>query len=119
MKALLFSLTFLVAQVTAAAADDLPKIGSEKLCKARSAGVRMMKSAELESVADCIRGESDARQQLGAIWDRTDSAIRRRCKAQAVALGTLSYLDLLTCIQTADDLKSPAPKSPSDPARRK
>ena len=119
MKALLASIVLLLAQLTTAAADTAPKIDSEKLCKARSDGVKMMKSAELESVADCVRGENDAKRQLGSVWDKTDSAIRNRCKAQAAALGTLSYLDLLTCIQMADDLKSPAPgaKTPNNPSR--
>jgi len=112
MKALLLSFAILGAALMAAlaaSADTMPKIGSEKLCKARSAGEKMMHLAELETVADCVREENEAKQTLGALWDATDRAIRNRCKADAVALGTLSYLDLLTCIQTANDLKSPLP----------
>jgi hypothetical protein len=115
MKALLLSLAIVGAPLTAASADPMPKIGSEKLCKARSAGEKMMHLAELESVADCVRDENQAKETLGALWDATDRTIRNRCKADAVALGTLSYLDLLTCIQTANDLKSPLPgKKPAD-----
>jgi len=107
MKALLLSLAILGAALPAAFADTMPKISSEKLCKARSAGEKMMHLAELETVADCVREENQAKETLGALWDATDRATRNRCKADSVALGTLSYLDLLTCIQTANDLKSP------------
>ncbi len=122
MKALPLALVVLGAPLAAAAADTMPKIGSEKLCKARSAGEKMMHLTELESVADCVRAENQAKEALGALWDTTDRAIRNRCKADSVALGTLSYLDLLTCIQTANDLKSPLPvvKPPSsNPSPRK
>jgi hypothetical protein len=121
MKVLPLALAMLGALLVSAAADTMPKIGSEKLCKARAAGEKMMHLAELESVADCVREENQAKEALGALWDATDRTIRDRCKADSVALGTLSYLDLLTCIQTANDLKSPLPavKPPSsNPSRR-
>ncbi len=109
MKAIPLALAILSAPLAAAAADTMPKISSEKLCKARSAGEKMMHLAELESVADCVRAENRAKETLAALWNATDSVIRNRCKADSIALGTLSYLDLLTCIQTANDLKSPLP----------
>ena len=121
MKALPLALAMLGTTLVAAAADTMPKIGSEKLCKARSAGEKMMHLAELESVADCVREENQAKETLGALWDATDRTIRDRCKADSVALGMLSYLDLLTCIQTANDLKSPLPakEPPGKPSPRR
>jgi hypothetical protein len=118
MKIPLLSLALLTAQLTTAIADTMPKISSETLCKARSDSDRMMKFAELQSVADCVREENNAKQKLDSVWSTTDSKVRNRCKADALALGTLSYVDLLTCIQMADDLKSPSPgaKSPSSPS---
>jgi hypothetical protein len=116
MRTLFLSLAVMMSQWTAAAADPLPKIASEKLCKARSADEKMMKFVELQSVPDCIREENEAKQKLGAVWDTTDSTTRNRCKAQAIALGTLSYVDLLTCIQTAEDIKS-QPPGKTNPSR--
>jgi hypothetical protein len=113
MKVALLSLAILGAQVTTPIADSVPKIGSEKLCKARAAEDRMRKFAELQSVADCIREQNDARDRLGPAWSASDRAVRNRCKAQSVALGTLSYVDLLICIQMAEDLKSPLPGAKS------
>ena len=107
MKAALLSLAILGTQLTTPVADSLPKIGSEKLCKARAAEDRMRKFAELESVEDCVREQNDARQKLDSAWSATERAVRNRCKAQSIALGTLSYVDLLICIQMAEDLKSP------------
>jgi hypothetical protein len=126
MKALILSPAILFAIIgapstTAAADAALPKIGSEKLCKARAAGDKMMKFAELQSVADCIQEENDAKQRLGPVWSATGATIRTRCKADAVALGTLGYVDLLTCIQTEQDLKSQSSgtKSPGGPSSGK
>jgi hypothetical protein len=113
MKAALLSLAILGAQLTTSAADSLPKIGSEKLCKARAAEDRMRKFAELQSVDDCVREQNDARERLGPAWSATERAVRTRCKAQSIALGMLSYVDLLICIQMVEDLKSPSPGSNS------
>jgi hypothetical protein len=121
MKMPLLLFTLLASQWTTAMADTMPKINSEKLCKARSASDRLMKFAELQSIADCVREENNAKQKLDSVWSTTDGKVRNRCKADAAALGTLSYVDLLTCIQMAEDLKSPSPgpKSPSSPSTNK
>ncbi len=106
MKALLLSLAILAAQWTMAAADTMPKINSEKLCKARSAAEKLTKLAQLQTVPDCVKEENDARERLGHVWETTKSTVRNRCRSDAIALGTLNYVDLLTCIQMAEDLKS-------------
>ena len=67
MKALFLSFAILGAALAAASADTMPKIGSEKLCKARSAGEKMMHLAELESVADCVREENQAKDRQNDI----------------------------------------------------
>lgn len=108
MKAQLLSLAILAAQLTASLADSLPKIRSVSLCKARSAADRMMGFAESQSVADCIKEEGDAKEKLGTVWRTTSVTLRDRCKAEASILGTTSYLDLLTCIQMAPDVRSPS-----------
>jgi hypothetical protein len=108
MKAMLLSLAILGAQLTVAVADSVPRIKVEALCKARSAADRMMNLPESESVADCIQDEKTAKEKLDALWGATASPVRARCESDAIKLGTLSYLDLLTCIQMADDVKWPS-----------
>jgi hypothetical protein len=106
MKAWLLSLAFLGTQLTIAAADSVPRINIESLCRSRSAEDRMMKLPEAQSVADCIQDEKTSRDKLGTIWPAAPSSIRARCRADAVALGTTSYVDLLTCLHLADDIKA-------------
>ena len=110
MKAWLLSLACLAAP-TAAVADNVPRINIEMLCRARSADDRLMKLPEAQSVADCLQDEKNSREKLGTVWPATAASIRARCRADAAALGTLSYLDLLTCLQLAEDIK-PASSTP-------
>jgi hypothetical protein len=105
MRTLLLSLAVLGAELTTAFGDSMPRINVESLCKARSADDRLMKLPEAQSVADCIQDEKSSKDKLGTIWPAAASSIRSRCRADAAALGTLSYVDLLTCLQMADDSK--------------
>ena len=99
------SLAILGAQSTLAVADNLPRIRVEALCKARSAADKMMGIPESETVPDCVQDEKAAKEKLDTLWGASASPVRARCKSDAIVLGTLSYLDLLTCIQMADDVK--------------
>jgi hypothetical protein len=74
--------------------------------RSRSADAKMMQSAPLESIADCVRDEEAAKQQLSTLWASTSVPTRNRCESEARSLGTTNYLDLLTCIQMAEDMKS-------------
>ena len=99
------SLAILGAQSTLAVADNLPRIRVEALCKARSAADKLMGIPESETVPDCVQDEKAAKEKLDTLWGASASPVRARCKSDAIVLGTLSYLDLLTCIQMADDVK--------------
>ena len=107
MKAWLLSLALLGTQSTIAAADGVPRIDIESLCRSRSAGDRMMKLPEAQSVSDCIQIEKTTRDRLETAWPAAPGSIRARCRKDAVALGTMSYVDLLTCLQLAEDIKAP------------
>ena len=106
MRAALLTLTVIASQLTTPVATRVPELNVEKLCKSRSADDKIMREPESQSVADCVREEADAKQELTKIWAETDSLIRARCDAEAVVLGTQSYLDLLACLQLANDIKS-------------
>ena len=107
MKTWLLPVAYLGTQMTVAAADGVPRINIERLCRARSADDRLMRLPEAQSVADCIQEEKNSRDKLGTTWPAAAGSIRARCRADAVALGTLSYLDLLSCLQLAEDIKAP------------
>jgi hypothetical protein len=85
-----------------------PELNVKAVCEARSTDARMLRSRPDQSIADCVREEEAAKQQLSALWASTSVPIRNRCESDARSLGTTSYLDLLTCIQIAadEDMKS-------------
>ena len=88
---------------TPPALGRMPEVNVKAICKSRSADAKMMRSAPLESIEDCVRGEEAAKQQLSTLWASTSVPIRNRCVSDARSLGTTSYLDLLACIQIAED----------------
>jgi hypothetical protein len=106
-RALLFFPVLLL--FTPPAFGQVPQLNVDAVCKGRFADARLLHSTPDQSVADCVREEETQKQKLGAVWASTSVPLRNRCESDARALGTTSYLDLLTCIQMADDEK-PAPK---------
>jgi hypothetical protein len=108
MKAAVVSLALFGTEI-APISGHVPEMKVDALCKARSAGDKLMGLPEAQSIADCVRDETAAKEKLSAVWGTTSRSIRNRCQRDAVALGIRSYLDLLTCIQMADDVKSPSP----------
>jgi hypothetical protein len=86
-----------------------PKLDVNAICEARSADAKKVGSPPDQSIADCVRDEESAKRQLNAVWTSTPVLTRKRCESDARSLGTTSYLDLLTCIQIAQDTK-PTPR---------
>ena len=80
-----------------------PELNVKALCKARSADAKILRSPPDQSIADCVRDEEAAKQQLSTLWASTSVPIRNRCESDARSLGTTSYLDILTCMQMAED----------------
>jgi hypothetical protein len=66
-------------------------------------------TTNVSNLLHCVRDEESARQQLNALWASTPVPMRNRCKSDARSLGTMSYLDLLACLQIATDT-NPSPK---------
>jgi hypothetical protein len=106
MKAALLTLAVIGFQVAMPVSERVPDINVQKLCNSRSTDNKIMREPESQTVADCVREETDAKQELGKIWSTADSSMRDTCQNEAIALGTRTYLDLLACLQIADDTKS-------------
>jgi len=106
MRAALFMLAVIGSQSTTQASQRVPDINIDKMCKSSIADAKIMGEPQPQSVSDCTREENDAKQELVKIWSNTETAIRDRCEGEATALGTRTYLDLLSCLQMADDIKS-------------
>ena len=106
MKRALVLFAVLQPLLTPPAFGGVPKLSVKAVCKARSADAKMLQSPPDRSTADCVRDEEAAKQQLGTLWPSTSVPTRNRCESDARSLGMTSYLDLLACLQIAEDLKS-------------
>ena len=107
MKRMLLSLSVLLPLSVAAfaAGGRLPELNVRAICKTRDADARLLRSTTGETVDECVHDEENAKQQLTSIWASTAAPIRSRCESEGHSLGTTSYLDLVVCIQMAEELK--------------
>jgi hypothetical protein len=83
-----------------------PEINVKAVCKARSADAKKLQVSPDQTEEDCVRDEETAKHQLGTLWASISVSIRNQCQSDARSLGTMGYLDLLTCMQIAEDLRS-------------
>jgi hypothetical protein len=83
-----------------------PMLNITAICKSRAADAKMLGSTPAQSTDDCVHDEESAKQQLTTLWATTSVSTRNRCESEAHSLGTTSYLDLVTCIQMVDEMKS-------------
>jgi hypothetical protein len=85
-----------------ALADDVPKLDYRKSC-------RVDVSAYLGGGGNkaCLRDEQNAQKTLVAQWKRFSPESRARCSRMVTDLvGDQSYVELLTCLQMARDVKA-------------
>jgi hypothetical protein len=82
--------------------DRVPVIDVERTCKETAATDKDMGLDLPQSVANCMRDENAAREQLATVWSTYSAQIRSRCEQEATLVGTGSYVDLLTCMQMTD-----------------
>ena len=99
MKAALLSLALLGPQPFLQVSDRVPQLNVEALCKQTSEVDKAMGLAEAQSVADCMRDELAAQQQLAGLWASTQPSIRDHCEAEATLVDVASYVDLLSRMQ--------------------
>src|SRR5258708_39865202 len=87
--------------------DRVPELKAEALCRATTGDDKAMGLALAQSFADCMRDESAAQKQLNTVWGTASVPLRDSCEGEATA-ASQSYVDLLTCIQMAEWVKSPS-----------
>ena len=114
MKRVLLLASMLLPLSAALAANDrVPEFNVKAICKTRDADAKLFRSTTGQSVDECVHDEENAKQQLNSLWPTTAAPIRNRCESEGHSLGTTSYLDLVVCIQMAEELKDdikPEPK---------
>lgn len=86
--------------VFVAAADDVPTYDVRKSCKADT------QSYSAQSVAGCLADEQSARATLVSQWAQFAPESKSRCSQMVGDVaGPQSYVELLTCLQMAKDVK--------------
>jgi len=65
----------------------------------------------------CMKDEAGARAQLAASWDRFAGPLRDNCVQTESTGGSPSYVELLTCLQMAQDAKTLRPDKTDGPNR--
>ncbi|MBZ6076856.1 hypothetical protein [Microvirga puerhi] len=92
--------------VTPALAQQVPRLDIQSTCKAAVALDATDKSPE----ANCMRDETGARDELAKQWSSFAEPLRKRCIEETSIGGYPSYVEVLTCVQTASgNTTAPAP----------
>jgi len=88
---------FLTASHIVLAADSVPKFDVERTCQPATAAASLPGRAS----AACQRGEQDARSILQKDWTQYSATDQTRCTGLVTKGGAPSYVELLTCLETA------------------
>ena len=119
LKAALLSLTLLGGQSVVPVSDRVPKFNVEAMCKATVDDDKANGIALPQSFEACMHDETNAQQQLNAIWLDNRGTVRDRREAEASIGDTRSYVDLLTCMQMAGLASGPQSPTPLKGASNK
>jgi hypothetical protein len=97
--------TAIVAQPFAAFADEVPMFDLKQTCKTDTQAFQGTASGQASDTA-CVKDEQRARATLVSEWAQYAPASKRECvQLQGDGSGPQSYVELLTCLQIAKDVK--------------
>jgi hypothetical protein len=84
-------------------ADNVPKFDVARNCRLDNSASSGL--ADDESLRKCISDEQQALQQLQTQWSQFAVSDRATCTADTNNGGTPSYVELLTCLQEAKEVR--------------
>jgi hypothetical protein len=98
----------LVAQLTVAVADGVPRYDLKPLCRgiAQQGGMSLLPSQSAPAPKDyksCVRSEMAVRRQLAKLWPTFKASNKANCVGENSAGGLSSYTGLLSCLQAAQE----------------
>lgn len=96
----------LVAQLTVAFADGVPRYNLEPLCRgiAQQGGMSLLPNqSPKKDYRSCIAGEMKVRHQLVKLWPTFKVSNKANCVGENSAGGLPSYTGLLSCLQMAQE----------------
>jgi len=92
----------LCSQVTVLLADEVPSYDVAATCRAESQG-----DPGAGIAAACMAQEQSARETLARQWNQFTAQNKTTCmQTETDVAGVRSYVELLTCLQIAKDVKS-------------
>ena len=92
---------FLAVQLIIAVADEVPRFNIDANCRADAAAIALP-----QSVARCKQDEQNAHDQLVKQWAQFRPSDRVTCVALASEGDAHSYVELLTCLEMANDART-------------
>lgn len=95
------SLMVLGASLVMAVADGVPTFDIKKSCSS----VAKLGLSVSQTPDACIKDEENAREELKSKWNTFPASDRNRCISTTEIGGTPSYVEILTCLQIAQDVK--------------
>jgi hypothetical protein len=96
----------LVAQLTVAFADGVPRYNLERICRgiALQGGMSLLPNqSPRKDYKSCIRSEMAVRRQLVKQWSTFKASNKANCIGENSAGGLPSYTGLLSCLQMAQE----------------
>jgi hypothetical protein len=78
-------------------ADSVPKFDIARECRSEGGSQAVLDS--------CARDEAAARDQIEPLWNQSSAADKATCVGETSIDGTPSYVELLTCLEMARDVK--------------
>jgi hypothetical protein len=89
-------------------ADNVPRFDIARGCRLDNAASSGL--AEEQPLKKCISDEQQARQQLQTQWSQFTRSDKATCTAETNNDDTPSYVELLTCLQEANEVRGQSKK---------
>jgi hypothetical protein len=95
----------LVAQLTVAIADGVPRYNLEPLCRgiAQQGGMSLLPNQSPKKDYRSCASEMKVRKQLVKLWPTFKASNKANCIGENTAGGLSSYTGLLSCLQMAQE----------------
>jgi hypothetical protein len=90
------------------AQNSVPKLDIARGCRLDNAASSGL--TEEQPVKKCVSDEQQARQQLQMQWSQFSRSDRQTCTTDTNSDDTPSYVELLTCLQDARDVRGKSKK---------
>ena len=114
MRTFIFALAAIVVHAVAIdrarATDDLPEFNITRNCN------KEIGTTGIGGVKPCDNDEIEAKNQLAKRWSSYGASQKEVCVRESSEGGEKSYVELLTCLEMARDVRTMRSESASQPA---